>query len=427
MKKLAVCILVITLLIGIMMPASGLVKRNEIKTDNSENTLSVLLDQLDQQQTINTGSERIDVYSAGLAQSFEPSKPILTRISVLWTKASGDPEFVNYYLEIRSNIHSSSYLRQIQLDKYDFVDGIKWYTWNFADLFVVPGDSYWIVAYGDIPAITSTQIKWCYGSPGDPYEDGYSMVNTFMGWQAYDLWGDFCFKTYGEDFPNNPPDVPSTPNGPSSGVTGVSYSYSTFSNDDEGDDIKYGWDWDDSSPIEWSGYYNSGNTCTRSHIWTSAGTYDVKVKAKDDQGGESGWSSILTVTISIPNNPPDEPDKPSGPTSGRSGISYTYTSSATDPDGDKVYLLFDWADGTNSGWLGPYNSGDIVSASNIWTAQGSYSVKVQAKDMHGDVSVFSDPLPVNMPRNKIKSLPIMERLMDLFPNLYKILAVLLEQ
>jgi hypothetical protein len=36
--------------------------------------------------------------------------------------------------------------------------------------------------------------------------------------------------------------------------------------------------------------------------------------------------------------------------------------------------------------------------SHIWNTQGSYSIKVKAKDASGAESVWSDPLPVSMPR-----------------------------
>ena len=99
-------------------------------------------------------------------------------------------------------------------------------------------------------------------------------------------------------------------------------------------------------------------------------------------------------------NAPYQPDKPSGTTSGKTGNTYTYYSSATDPDGDQVYLWFDWGDYTNSGWVGPFNSGASGSASKSWSADGSYSIKVKAKDVYNHESIWSDPLAVTMPRNK---------------------------
>ncbi|MCD6573531.1 MAG: hypothetical protein J7K95_05510, partial [Thermoplasmata archaeon] len=100
---------------------------------------------------------------------------------------------------------------------------------------------------------------------------------------------------------NQPPANPSKPSGPTSGYVGEIYTYSTSTTDPEGDQVKYGWDWDGDYVVdEWTGYYSSGATCSRSHSWDSEGIYHVRVKAKDVNGVESGWSSSLTVTITIP-------------------------------------------------------------------------------------------------------------------------------
>jgi hypothetical protein len=107
--------------------------------------------------------------------------------------------------------------------------------------------------------------------------------------------------------------------------------------------------------------------------------------------------SILTVEIS---NPPDKPEKPSGPSTGKILEECSFSSSSIDPDGDDIYYKFDWDDGTNSGWIGPYESGEVVSASHIWNIKGTYSVKVKAKDINGAESDWSDPLSVSMSRSK---------------------------
>lgn len=98
---------------------------------------------------------------------------------------------------------------------------------------------------------------------------------------------------------NKQPDVPSKPIGPSSGFIGESLTFSTNTIDPDGDQIKYGWDWDgDGSVDEWSDLIVSGTPDDRSHFWTSQGTYDIAVKSIDELNEESGWSDSLTVTIS---------------------------------------------------------------------------------------------------------------------------------
>lgn len=100
------------------------------------------------------------------------------------------------------------------------------------------------------------------------------------------------------------------------------------------------------------------------------------------------------------NQAPEKPDTPEGQTSGGSGTEYNFTSSTIDPDNDLVYCWFDWGDNSNSGWLGPYESGEIVTASHIWGSKGNYELKVKAKDTDGAQSEWSDQLEISMPKTK---------------------------
>lgn len=88
-----------------------------------------------------------------------------------------------------------------------------------------------------------------------------------------------------------PPDPPATPNGPTDGIVGVEYMFSTSTTDPEEGQVSYWWDWDDGTPGEWSVPYDSGATVYASHIWTEAGEYEIRVKARDLHGKESTWSS----------------------------------------------------------------------------------------------------------------------------------------
>jgi hypothetical protein len=96
------------------------------------------------------------------------------------------------------------------------------------------------------------------------------------------------------------------------------------------------------------------------------------------------------------NAPPLKPSIPDGPIAGATQQEYTYSSSTTDPDGDDLYYWFDWGDGTNSGWLGPYSNGYIVSASHKWAGSRVYQVRVKAKDSYNAESEWSDALPVGI-------------------------------
>jgi hypothetical protein len=91
---------------------------------------------------------------------------------------------------------------------------------------------------------------------------------------------------------------------------------------------------------------------------------------------------------------PLTPDKPDGYTDLEAGVSYTFSTSAIDPDSDVVAYRFDWGDGVISDWGSFMPSGKLDTASHTWTKGGSFSVKAQAKDGHSNLSPWSPGLAV---------------------------------
>lgn len=106
---------------------------------------------------------------------------------------------------------------------------------------------------------------------------------------------------------------------------------------------------------------------------------------------ENGNMEIhLNITNYQMIHPPEKPATPTGPTEGCVGIKYTLSTNTTDPDGGDLFYLFDWGDGTNSGWTGPVKPEKTAAASHIWIEEGDYQVKVKAKDRGGHESNWSD-------------------------------------
>jgi len=97
--------------------------------------------------------------------------------------------------------------------------------------------------------------------------------------------------------PSEPPETPQRPEGPTEGIVGVEYTFSTSTTDPEGEQVYYKWDWGDGNSSDWLGPYDSGATVYASHAWGEAGTYNIKVKAKDLHAEESGWSDPKTIYI----------------------------------------------------------------------------------------------------------------------------------
>jgi hypothetical protein len=139
-------------------------------------------------------------------------------------------------------------------------------------------------------------------------------------------------------------------------------------------------------------------------------------------------ADCVFITFGIPqgNTQPNKPTRPTGEIRGKTGISYSYSSMATDPEGDQLHYNFSWGDGTYSNWIGPYNSGDTVAEPHAWDTEGTFSVKIKARDSNGAESVWSDPLTISMPKNKIDTInPLILQFLKNHTNLFPVLRQIL--
>jgi pyrrolidone-carboxylate peptidase len=105
------------------------------------------------------------------------------------------------------------------------------------------------------------------------------------------------------------------------------------------------------------------------------------------------------------NIPPDTPTI-NGLENGKIGVEYQYNFSTRDADIDNVYYFINWGDNSSTGWLGPYNSGEQASAHHSWNAQGTYVIKIQARDTIGSESDWA-VLTVKMPCKITVNTPFM--------------------
>ena len=55
-----------------------------------------------------------------------------------------------------------------------------------------------------------------------------------------------------------------------------------------------------------------------------------------------------------------------------------------DINDDDIYYFIDWGDGTNSGWIGPYVSGEEITVNHSWPRVRTYLVSAKAKDDDGE-------------------------------------------
>jgi len=130
----------------------------------------------------------------------------------------------------------------------------------------------------------------------------------------------------------------------------------------------------------------------------SKGIHEISFKVQDDDGD---WSDIETQILEINNilNLPPENPTILGETSGEIGRIYEYTIKSTDPENDDITYCIDWGDGAPEVCFGPFSSGQEKSVNNSWGDEGTYIIKVKAKDIHGAESDWAT-LEINMPKNK---------------------------
>ncbi len=187
---------------------------------------------------------------------------------------------------------------------------------------------------------------------------------------------------------NHPPEQPSIETGPISCTPGLTCNYTAYAIDPDGDPLIYIFHWDDgnSSTV---GPYESGSEAKGDHIWRQAGTYQVMVKAMDDEDS-SPWSSPREVVV---NSPPGQPVIPAGRSTVLPGEMAFFATSAEDPDGDRLRYIFDWGDGSSSttNWTG---SGCASSLAHSWQRAGSYEMAARAEDGANASSPWSEVITI---------------------------------
>ena len=154
-------------------------------------------------------------------------------------------------------------------------------------------------------------------------------------------------------------------------------------------------------PYEYYWDFGDGETSDEQnplHGYNKEGNFTVVLTVKDHDNiviCDSTWAQILEE-----NNSPSTPDI-DGPLEGKPGIDYEYSFVSNDIDNDYLSYSIDWGDGIEE-IIGIFPSGTNAYASHNWTKKGSFTIKAQAADIHGEQSDWGT-LQINIPRNKIRN------------------------
>ncbi|MFO7651258.1 MAG: hypothetical protein R6X13_07985, partial [bacterium] len=177
----------------------------------------------------------------------------------------------------------------------------------------------------------------------------------------------------------NKPDTPLTP---WLDVVGDSLAFFTTSVDPQGGQLAYVFDWG-YSHYDTTGWFDSGDTAWACHEFHIARACNVRARAFNAEGRWSDWSAPMEY---LPSGPPALADTFFGPWWWGRDRWARYSATVTDPDGDSVYVRFDWGDGRRSAWLGPVPSGGTVSDSVLWPVDSLYRVSVTLRDQRGTIT-----------------------------------------
>jgi hypothetical protein len=124
-----------------------------------------------------------------------------------------------------------------------------------------------------------------------------------------------------------------------------------------------------------------------------------------------------TITARVSgNNAPDIPTI-SGQTNGKANEEYEYKIISNDYNNNDIFFYIDWGDGEVEEWIGPYESGEELYISHLWEDEGTYLIKVKAKDTQDAESLWGT-LEVSMPKNKkLNHFPLIQFLSSLSNNI----------
>ncbi|MCJ7571972.1 MAG: hypothetical protein MUO82_08875, partial [Candidatus Thermoplasmatota archaeon] len=159
-------------------------------------------DQLDQYKIYNCNIGTGIMYPEQLAQAFIPSLNILTRVKLACNRypTSYDGDLV---ISIRENINGNDITSISKpVNSLPTLGSFNWIEFNFPDITVIPGKTYYIVF-----SPTLDEISWYY-CPDNPYNLGAGWVKIPPNnWYEYTNGLDHCFKTYGYNSGGNQPDL----------------------------------------------------------------------------------------------------------------------------------------------------------------------------------------------------------------------------
>lgn len=150
--------------------------------------------------------------------------------------------------------------------------------------------------------------------------------------------------------------------------------------------------WMDDASLTKGGYWITKNSWGTD--WGYNGFFNIEYNSLNIDKFEIDWVDYDA------NRSQWSPNKPiiDGPDEAGIEEECTFSTSTSDPITRDLQYQFEWGDGSESDWLGPYESGTLITSSHSWTEKGLYQVRVKAKNSDNAASQWSDLIIVRVPK-----------------------------
>ncbi|MRR13111.1 hypothetical protein EG835_11790, partial [bacterium] len=177
------------------------------------------------------------------------------------------------------------------------------------------------------------------------------------------------------------------PNGPSAAMVGSSAAFTTSATDPNGDTVEFFYDWGNGANSGWG-------TAARSYAWAIAGSYVVKVQARDSKGAASAWSGGKTVTVTQNQAPAVSAGANQNV---NAGAAVVLTGTASDPNGNISGYQWSQIGGTAVTLSGAQTLQASFTAPNIATGTTVLSFQFKATDAAGLTATSTCSVTVESP------------------------------
>ena len=207
MKKIISFLIIGMFILGGLGTAVTATNHRQNSPQNNKSTSSPYIDELDQSMTDFDGSlpmGRTNIFgyyvNLSIAQSFIPQKELLTRTQFLMARNATTSK--PCILAVRDNLTGANLaMTSMGPSEFPIVNGtptedqLAWINFNFNDIWVTPGQTYYLVVY---TTNITDNYYWISGNGSNMYLNGTVMLSIDDG----NTWGelpnvDGCFKTYG--------------------------------------------------------------------------------------------------------------------------------------------------------------------------------------------------------------------------------------